>query len=453
MAPERFAYKKGPFRLCRINRYVYEGHSCCTFLHEHPAEGMSLFTMLTCAQKHGRLDIEWLKQLRQRSKISFSKDRYDGKLKELENGIQGLHRIRKHVMHIQYAAVEVNEAPSSTVRIRNYFLERKASCGLHEVLSSLWQCKNLEEHSANISLDINDDEARWETRMSHFDIAWWCPAQGHELKPLRLLVETSAAHSNTSADHHTLDLQQSLETVLESSVGQNRLLTSTPPEVEIAIASPLLHLHKIPNLCRYLAQCSPDTTIHCAGFLQQSRKFKHVIYTPSDRVSQTTRTINSLEEVLKAAKATSNGISLPEKLQLASLLALAVLRFYSTPWLSDDLKSVDVVFLDVRDFSQKPIRRAFLKSRVLTGNHGANRLASGHTTTSPQRSSSQLRSPVRNQTIYSLGVLLLELAYNSPLQDLQTLRMIKETHTPSTGPPFAWVIWCGENSGKSMRMP
>ena len=160
-----------------------------------PEKGILLFTTLTCIKKHSRLDIEWLKRLRQRSKISFSKDRYDGKLKELENRIQGLRRIRKHVMHIQYAA-EVIEALPSIARIRNYGIERKASYRLHEVLSSLWQCETLEEHSANISLDINDDdESRREARILHFDIAWSCPARGQELKPLKLLVETFAARS------------------------------------------------------------------------------------------------------------------------------------------------------------------------------------------------------------------------------------------------------------------
>ena len=381
---------------------------------------MSLSTRLTCIKKHGRLDIEWLKRLRQRSKISFSKDRYDGKLKDLENRIQGLHRIRKHVMHIQYAA-EVNEAPPSMIRIRNYCVQRKASSRLHEVLSSLWQCEILEEHSANISLDINDDESRREARILHFDIVWWCPARGQELKPLRLLVETfgGGSHSIESASSRPLDLQHSLETALEVSVGQSRLLSTASPAGEIPIAPPLPDLHKIPNLCRYLGQCSPDATIQRAGFLQKSKRFKHVIYTPSEGVSQTTRIINSLEEVLKAAKATSNGIPLPEKLELARLLALAVLRFYSTPWLSSEFRSEDVVFLDVRDFSQEPIRRPFLKSRILTSSNGANQLVSGHTTTNSQRSSSQLRSPVRNQTLYNLGVMLVELAYNSPLQDLQ----------------------------------
>ena len=366
---------------------------------------MSLFTRLTCIKKHGRLDIDWLRRLRQRSKISFSKDRYDHKLKELENRIQGLHRIRKHVMHIQYAA-EVNKAPPSNMRITEYCVERTASSRLHEVLSSLWQCETLEEHSANISLDINNNETR--RRILHFDIAWSCPAREQESKPLRLLVETFAAgpQTNESASPHTLDLQHSLETALDLSVGQSRLFSIALPACEIPIASPLPDLHMIPNLCRYLGQCSPDATIHRAGFLQKSKTFKHVICTPSDGAGQTTHIINSLEDVLKAAKTTSNGIPLPEKLQLARLLALAVLRFYSTPWLSSELRSEDVVFLDDQDFSEEPLRRPFLRSRVLT---------SGQTPISPHGRLKHPRSPVRNQTLYTLGVMLVELAYNSPL--------------------------------------
>ena len=376
-----------------------------------------LFTRLTYIKKHGRLDIEWLKRLRQRSKISFSKDRYDNKLKELENRVQGLHRIRKHVMHVQYAA-EVDEAPPSMARIANYRVERTASSRLHEVLSSLWQCETLEEHSAKICLNVNDDKS--ETRKFHFDIVWSCPGRGQETKPLSLSVETFAAkpHGFESASPHNSDLQQGLETALGLSVGHCSLSIASPAN-ELPITSPLPDLHRIPNLCRYLRQCSPDATIHCAGFLQKSEPFRHVIYTPGDDVNKTTRVINSLEEVLKVAKSASIAIPLPEKFQLAKLLALAVLRFYSTPWLGEGLRSKDVVFVDLQEVSLDPFHIPCLKSRVLISSNGEDQSVSGHTTINSQGNSGQLRSPVRNQTLYSLGVLLVELAYNSPLQDLQ----------------------------------
>ena len=379
-----------------------------------PEKGMPLFTRLTSLKKQGRLDIDWLRRLRQRSKISFSKYRYDNKLKELENRIQGLHRIRKHVMHIQYV-FEVNQAPPSMARIASYRVERTASARLHEVLSSLWQCDIMQEHSAKIGLDVNDDRSKaWKP---HFDIAWSCPGRGQAMKPLRLSVETFAAESHgiESASPHTSHLQHSLENALGLSVGHSSLSIASPAS-EIPNTSPLPDLCMIPNLCRYLGQRPPDATIHCAGFLQQSYSLKHVIYTPDYDVGQTTFITNSLEEELKLAGYTSMCIPLPEKLHLARLLALAVLRFNSTPWLDNGLRSKDILFPDLLDVSPETVRMPYLKSRVLIGE---NQLVAGHSTINSQDRLNHPRSPVRNQTLYSLGVLLVELAYNSPLQDLQ----------------------------------
>lgn len=148
-----------------------------------------------------------------------------------------------------------------------------------------------------------------------------------------------------------------------------------------------------------------------------------MIYTPTDRLTQTPE-IKSLEDVLIAAKASSDGIALSEKFQLARLLALAVLRFHSTPWLKNgEWQSQDIVFLGVQDFSRDPLRMPFLRTPVRTHSNSSTPkqlvVTSSNTEESTVITSHHLRSPIRNQTLYGLGVMLIELAYDAPIQSLQ----------------------------------
>ncbi len=134
-------------------------------------------------KKQGGIDFDWLKRLRQRSKISFSKDRFDEKLEELEKRIESLHRIRKHVVHLNSASDLSQAAPPA--RVTQLGLVRVASSRLHEVLSSLWQCETAEEHFANIGLDGNGERPAHSSQKIHFELAWSCPGQGVPPRPSR----------------------------------------------------------------------------------------------------------------------------------------------------------------------------------------------------------------------------------------------------------------------------
>ena len=154
--------------------------------------------------------------------------------------------------------------------------------------------------------------------------------------------------------------------------------------------------------------------MQATGFLQKrSLTFNHLIYTSCDH-SLDHICVKSLQDALYAAKASSSEIPLPEKLNIARLLALAVLRFHSTPWLQNQWQSQDIVFYGVKNNAQDALQTPFLRSRVAT--------KSKHRQVFPKLDSQHSRKTVpivRNQTLYSFGVLLVELAYDAPLQDLQ----------------------------------
>ena len=137
---------------------------------------MTLFVLTVLAtQKRGKLDLEWLKRLRQRTKISFSRDRFDRKLDELEKGIGSLHKIRGHVVQITSIDKRHDGTSTITARMSNLQGVQNASSRLHEVLSDLWQCEKSQEHVASISLDDNKysvEKVHDESQVIHFEMAW-----------------------------------------------------------------------------------------------------------------------------------------------------------------------------------------------------------------------------------------------------------------------------------------
>ena len=289
------------------------------------------------------------------------------------------------------------------------------------MLSSLWQCEAPNQHFANIALDAKDRiSADSSTQKIHFELAWSCPAQtipvGQREKSLWLSIETFP-EDQTMTRNPSETLQQSLETALDMCQ-KSKPCSNKHAEPDGAAASPLPDLRTVPDLCRHLLeQSSGPVSIACAGFLQRTKTFKHLIYADRDRTVQRDD-VKSLEDALNAAKSDPEGIPYPEKLTLAKLLALAVLRYHSTPWLNSEWGSRDIVFFGIKDFSQDPLNGPFLRSRVATKTSTFKQ----HSVTQDidiQTTVAHLRSPIRNQTLYSLGVMLVELAYDSPLQDLQ----------------------------------
>ena len=328
-------------------------------------------------------------------------------------------------MYINSAKDFSQAAPPA--RITQLGLVRVASSRLHEVLSSLWQCETAEEHFVNIGLDGPGEKPPHKSQKIHFELAWLCPGQGvptRPNKPLRLSVHSlSEIRSIVSDASPNFEIRQSLGTALEESL-RSTMSQSQPLEIARSNSNEnsshqvaLSDLRTIPNLCYHLEN-QPPGPVHYLGFLQKSKTFKLFVCNPFDQSHQVSTT-KSLEDALVAAKASEEGIPLSEKLNLAKTLALAVLQFHSTPWLKREWQSQDVVFFGIQDFATDPLQMPYLKSRVQTQRNTTDQRAMISATGNECSNVTHLRSPVRNQTLYSLGVMLIELAYDSPLEDLK----------------------------------
>ena len=319
---------------------------------------------------------------------------------------------------------------NSTAFVKHFCDVQKASSRLHDVLSSLWRCETQEEHSANICLETGRDLYIHCSQGVRFDLTWTCPAQIHipemATKFLRLSIETLResqpnAMSTPQVESSRQTLQSALEVTLRDPTRSNGLETSrsdTPAISDVEVGAAPQDLYTVPNLCHHLGKQPIDArSIHCAGFLQKAKTSKYLIYTPHNHAFQDS-TMKTLEDALKVAGSRTEGIPLLEKLMLAKSLALAVLRFHSTPWLSGEWRSQDVVFFGIKDLSHDPLRTPFLRSSVKILRTECNQQAT-LPQSAPHLEHPHVRPIVRNQTLYSLGMMLVELAYDSSLQDLQ----------------------------------
>lgn len=317
-----------------------------------------------------------------------------------------------------------SSAPGSSlvVPINQFRTMQHASSKLYETLSSVWRCETPREHFANVSLDEDISNVSPHATSVRFNMLWSCPthhsSSGRALKELHLSVQAFSEAPSLAANVPPSDSLQNLKSELTATLqpdgSRNVSVRSTTSSLgsntAVGISTSLQDLYMIPNLCQHLGQRAGGTeSLHCVGFLQKTKTFKHLIYTPQKSLVDNPG-IQTFEEALNVAKAQSIEFTRRERVQLSTFLAQAVLRFHSTPWLPQHWRSRDVVFYGIDDLSSP-----YLKAKICTS-----------TTPDPQQlgaasgeNTSPSQSPIRNQLLFNLGVMLVELAYGAPLQELK----------------------------------
>jgi hypothetical protein len=181
-----------------------------------------------------------------------------------------------------------------------------------------------------------------------------------------------------------------------------------------------LDLCSVKNMCLFIQErlqtCA--TSLQCIGILQNKSVFKHFIY-PSQATQHSVNRGTSLDEALMAAKTSQYRIPIIDKLRLAKLLALAVLQFHSTPWLREKWRSRDVYFYSSEDLSPNSLQAPYLSARFSKDSGVAKRQCE-------QASSESSLSLAPNVTLFSLGVVLLELGFEAPIHALQRPEDLKD---------------------------
>ena len=169
------------------------------------------------------------------------------------------------------------------------------------------------------------------------------------------------------------------------------------------------------DFCDLIKRClrQPSQRSKCVAVLENTARSKNFVYSAADVTCSERRRAVSLERLITKwnERGASGRLPLYERLRLAKTLAVAVLQFHSTPWLRSCWRSEDVYF-----FGDEVVIRQ--DQPVLSSPH-VNVRVRGPDGPLSRSSTFQSQTLARNPLLFSLGVVLLEIAYASTLESLQ----------------------------------
>jgi hypothetical protein len=353
-----------------------------------------------------------LKLFRQKIKISFSKTRLNDIVNELRLYNSDIARLSSQIRRlggnsVAHSSNTVNQAILTHLKVTQH-----ASTRLYEALASKWSCDDRVEHIASMDLRVQEMCRQSDSKV-RFNIGVSCCQLAHRPNPLWLAIES--APNDPQEDAQTAEHTAALEGVLgKMGASKPRVKFSFSASVQ-ATSTPIsrgppqnlqLDLYKIGRLCKYFRQMRTQTSGEpCMGFLEKTKTFKHFVYSPTNAPSSRSNS-QSLKEFLHSSMEGNKQQGWVEKLQLARLLSLAVLRFHSTPWLPESWSSKDVCLFSLDGPTQQDpiLGSACINTQLAHGD------AHIHVT------EASVPSLATNKELFSLAIVLIELGHDAPFE-------------------------------------
>ncbi|KAL9042554.1 MAG: hypothetical protein Q9214_003740 [Letrouitia sp. 1 TL-2023] len=318
------------------------------------------------------------------------------------------------------------------------FAEKAKS--LHRLMKVGWSCDCQLTHRANLHLEHRKSDTNPVFRVS-FPILHPSPQSSYrwhetDIRPLTVdsletkIADLSEVHDVTATALACLDALSTTEKETKQQPssresgwkkgiiiprfksGQGRKSVAWAPEVHVPQDRKSTGVNpKISDLCSALQQANgqPD----CLGCLVDDQESEEGFLVSQPSVKTLNR-IASLGDILRQQRsveliAIGNGmmtlsgiraetrLTKKQRLQLAVILASTTLQLHATPWIDQDWGKHDILFHD--DCVDQPhISQHFHKHETPLN------------ITPPQW------SPIRNLSVFGLGVLLLELSFGRPLE-------------------------------------
>ncbi|OAL55261.1 hypothetical protein IQ07DRAFT_160947 [Pyrenochaeta sp. DS3sAY3a] len=390
--------------------------------------GKPQFNQLTSFKEHYK-----------RLKFSLKKSDYAELVTRLRNANHALHR-----MTAQTAYIENHQLAPKTKReyIPNFRAIKNNASSFHSALTTGWNCPCRANHGVNLRLEArmeslgDDSDSDDDTMKGPFHVLF-C----YDHFPTSKVSSSNVTTSNVSTSKNTASISTS--TVSASTLSNTRpnpwsweeadvRIELNPPETQpsttpipttqptksVQFAQPKMQsavhaaLTPHPNLQPIKDLCSAIRTLQnpqrdvCFSLLAHEIAFQKYgihIY-PCKRLPPASDTsswsISSLRSVLDDA-----AFARQDRLKLAVTLASSCLQLHETPWLGASWGK-DTIF-----FVKRPGEVVYDQPFVAHG-----RLAGAGTTRCMPASMSRI---IRNQTLYALGVALIELWYGKALAELR----------------------------------
>ncbi|KIW53058.1 hypothetical protein PV05_08657 [Exophiala xenobiotica] len=383
-----------------------------------------------------------IKAARKQLRFAFEQSRIQNSLRDLTEKTQNFVALT-NLMTVQ---TPYHEDPRSRMNsfglrkeMQRVFAVKSTAKDLYLALESA--CTDHENHRAYLSLSpVCSDSRQIRFTLAFSQLTLSPPDPDANEKPLWLTVESRVCGRIEAADSETHGLRQTAMTLKRPNVRfqdeydqdlvkEKKLKTPQsqrssggsamlvlPPSLAVP-ASTSINLCRHRKICHHLAKFKGLTlpSDQAVGYLEKRSGAKHLIYL-NCRQSKTTATsvspgLKSLQDVLGESGDNSahDGFSITRRIVLAKQLAQAVLHFHQTAWLQDSWDS-RTILVARRDSSHATEVSAYSPPEVFATTKIYSP-AARQALVSPSSNS----LVIRNRLLFSLGVVLLELAYEKPL--------------------------------------
>ncbi|KAK3167107.1 hypothetical protein OEA41_010232 [Lepraria neglecta] len=373
-------------------------------------------------------------------------------------GEAGLNRLSARIAELEtLQAQSLRLAPTRQFKggMEAFGKVRECALNLHEALSRGWHCDCKTPHLANLRLEArrspqakagkaSDDEFRFKFLFSFAadenkggQPLDWREAELARLEDENQTVPEAPKGLGGSAGPTLQPSQQSKASTTRAPENKSvsfELSNSQAPSSSSSSSSHKQgnrreivgnHNTEIKDLCRWIKNIQttrPDDG-KCLGYLSDAKETRYGLFSvnPRSDVEPPMASIHVGEPLSPSRRRSRTGrawkrqsFSQGVKHQLASTLGSTVLQLHSTPWLEGwDKQDIQYLPEAEGDTAQSPtspvqpyISRRFSSSKSRTSS------------VSSSTTAAQVQGFARNETLFTLGVVLIEIAYNKPIEDL-----------------------------------
>ncbi len=383
----------------------------------------------------------WRRYIAKKLRFTFSKQRLDRILCDLRSFNDDFRTLSTQTLTSTSLQSRRQAAlpRKSYQEVERYQIIGQASRQVYEALGRA--CTKHTEHQAHFCVEVEqanitgDQCAQVKFSMAYTHMTLAGSADQSDL--IWFVVDSTSGdamgpgNSDIKIDHHD-SLSQSLKRQIEPASGatqkpakkrvtfQSATLVSARPSSTLStaiIASAIISNGSMrKDFCDTIRRRlgEPLQASECVCVLDDTAGCRNFVYPSSKRYCRQRRQGISLGKVISnvSKRQAFGGIALYERLRLAKTLAIAVLQYHSTPWLTISWRSEDIYFFDSE----------------LASTPELSSLSSPHLNVKVKGPCGQIsRAPTfpphnlaRNPLLFSLGVVLLEIAYTSTMETLQS---------------------------------
>ena len=380
-------------------------------------------------------DKTWKRGIGEKLRFSFSEKRLKNGLSKLESLNNSLvllsNQTKRSILSNEKAAERRSDV--ARTKIQRYQAVGKVSRQVYKALSRA--CSKHKEHLAHCGVEVEHVDFKGDLfAQVKFSMAFThqtLDSVAAHSEPIWFLVDSvideRVSEASKSAENSLqaggLSLKREGSCSSKQAMKRKKRVRFDPSETALIpspISSTIINTEPLDrstrhDFCDYLRQrfCPPLRKDACV-VLEHTGQCKHFVLPSTLTGCAESRQALSLGQLIRpevpvdAMRGIVNSIPIHARIKLAKVLAVTVLQYHDTPWLSQLWTSEDIYFFEARKNksvrSLPDISAPHLNAKV---------------TEQEMRRSSTIRTIARNPFLFSPGAVMIELAYGASLDQLQ----------------------------------